>query len=46
VAGWGAEVFRAGDGWWWVPLVAPSIGAVVGGLVYDLFVTRHHPPPA
>jgi len=43
LAGWGGEVFRAGDGWWWVPLVAPCIGGVLGGLVYDLFVTRHHP---
>lgn len=46
LAGWGPEVFRAGDGWWWVPLVAPCIGAVAGGLVYDLFVTRHHPRAA
>jgi MIP family channel proteins len=42
-AGWGGEVFRAGNGWWWVPIVAPCLGAVLGGLVYDLFVTRHHP---
>jgi hypothetical protein len=32
VAGWGGEVFRAGNGWWWVPLVAPPIGAVPGRL--------------
>ena len=44
-AGWGAEVFRAGHGWWWVPIVAPCIGAVLGGFVYDLFLTRHHPEP-
>lgn len=43
LAGWGGEVFRAGDAWWWVPIVAPCIGAVLGGLVYDLFITRHHP---
>jgi MIP family channel proteins len=43
VAGWGADVFRAGHGWWWVPLVAPPIGAVVGGLAYDALVTKHHP---
>jgi MIP family channel proteins len=44
VAGWGAEVFRAGGGWWWVPIVAPCLGAVLGGFVYDRLVARHHPP--
>jgi MIP family channel proteins len=38
LAGWGAEVFRAGNSWWWVPVVAPCVGAVVGGWVYDLLV--------
>ena len=43
LAGWGGEVFRAGGGWWWVPIVAPCVGAVLGGFVYDLLITRHHP---
>jgi MIP family channel proteins len=43
LAGWGAEVFRAGNHWWWVPIVGPCVGAVLGGAVYDLFITRHHP---
>jgi len=43
IAGWGAEVFRAGNHWWWVPIVGPCVGALVGGAVYDLFITRHHP---
>jgi MIP family channel proteins len=46
VAGWGGDVFRAGNGWWWVPLVAPPIGAVLGGFAYDALITRHHPQEA
>jgi len=41
LAGWGGEVFRAGNGWWWVPIVAPLVGATVGGWLYDLFIGRH-----
>jgi len=44
IAGWGGEVFRAGGGWWWVPIVAPCLGALLGGLAYDQLITRHHPP--
>ena len=43
VAGWGAEVFRAGNGWWWVPIVAPCIGALIGGLAYDVCVGKRFP---
>ena len=46
VAGWGGEVFRAGNHWWWVPIVGPCIGAVLGGWIYDLLITRHHPQSA
>lgn len=46
IAGWGGEVFRAGNGWWWVPVVGPMIGGVLGGLVYDVCVGRRHPVPA
>ena len=43
VAGWGAGVFSAGNGWWWVPIAGPCVGAVLGGAVYDACVTRLHP---
>ncbi len=46
VAGWGADVFRAGNGWWWVPIVGPLAGGVLGGYVYDLLVTRLREPAA
>ncbi len=43
VAGWGGEVFRAGNGWWWVPVVAPCLGGVLGGWVYDTCVGNRFP---
>jgi MIP family channel proteins len=42
-AGWGDEVFRASGAWWWVPVVGPLVGGVLGGFLYDLFIARHHP---
>jgi MIP family channel proteins len=44
VAGWGSEVWSAGGHWWWVPIAAPCVGALVGGFVYDVFITRRYPP--
>jgi MIP family channel proteins len=46
MAGWGSGVFTAGNGWWWVPVVGPCIGGVLGAYVYDMVITRHHPPEA
>ncbi|MFM9025346.1 MAG: MIP family channel protein, partial [Planctomycetaceae bacterium] len=43
VAGWGGEVFRAGGGWWWVPIVGPLIGGVIGGWLYDACVGGRFP---
>ncbi|KAG8431681.1 hypothetical protein GDO86_020462 [Hymenochirus boettgeri] len=45
VAGWGTEVFRAGNNWWWVPVVAPCVGAVLGSMIYEFLVEIHHPIP-
>ncbi|XP_041639214.1 aquaporin-7 [Cheilinus undulatus] len=44
IAGWGPDVFRSGNGWWWVPLVAPPIGGILGAGIYKVFVELHHPP--
>uniref|UniRef100_A0A8D0H443 Aquaporin 7 n=1 Tax=Sphenodon punctatus TaxID=8508 RepID=A0A8D0H443_SPHPU len=44
IAGWGLEVFRAGNYWWWVPIVAPTLGSLLGASVYKICVDFHNPP--
>lgn len=44
VAGWGTEVFRANNYWWWVPIVGPLVGGPLGGWVYDLLIGSRFPP--
>ncbi|XP_034016109.1 aquaporin-10b [Thalassophryne amazonica] len=46
LGGWGVDVFTAGGGWWWVPLVAPCVGALLGTLIYELLIEVHHPRPS
>lgn len=43
LAGWGPGVFTAADGWWWVPIVAPCVGGLLGGYFYDVCVRDRHP---
>jgi MIP family channel proteins len=43
IAGWGGTVWTAGNGWWWVPLVGPLLGGVLGGFLYDACVGKRHP---
>ncbi|XP_063812775.1 aquaporin-3-like [Pseudophryne corroboree] len=43
IAGWGLEVFRAGGHWWWVPVLGPMLGGLVGTLIYELLIGIHHP---
>uniref|UniRef100_A0A8C1NAU4 Aquaporin 10b n=1 Tax=Cyprinus carpio TaxID=7962 RepID=A0A8C1NAU4_CYPCA len=43
IAGWGDEVFRAGHGWWWVPVFVTCVGALLGALLYELLIGVHHP---
>nr|XP_060613909.1 aquaporin-10 isoform X2 [Anolis sagrei ordinatus] len=43
LAGWGPQVFSAGQGWWWVPVVAPMLGSALGTATYQFGVAFHHP---
>lgn len=47
VGGWGSDTFSAttndGVAWWWVPVVGPHIGAILGVTVYEVFIGLHHP---
>nr|XP_048280101.1 aquaporin-9 isoform X1 [Myodes glareolus] len=45
LAGWGFEVFTAGNNFWWIPVVGPMVGAFFGGLFYILLIQLHHSDP-
>lgn len=44
LAGWGTDVFRVNNHWFWVPIVGPLIGGVLGVTIYDNLIARWHPP--
>uniref|UniRef100_A0ABM5FUK6 Aquaporin-7-like isoform X1 n=2 Tax=Pogona vitticeps TaxID=103695 RepID=A0ABM5FUK6_9SAUR len=44
IAGWGPEVFRAANCWWWVPVVAPTLGSLAGIFIYNILVDFHNRP--
>jgi MIP family channel proteins len=39
----GSGVFSEFQDWWWVPLIAPVIGAIIGSSFYVFLVKFHHP---
>lgn len=44
MAGYGSETFTAANYWFYVPVVATHIGAIVGCTLYDLLIGWHIPP--
>lgn len=44
-AGYGTEVFTAHDYWFWVPVVAPNIGAVLFSILYLIIIEWQLPDP-
>ncbi|OLY81595.1 Aquaporin-3 [Smittium mucronatum] len=45
VAGWGSEPFSANNYYFWVPVVAPFLGAIVGTGIYELFIIPNNDGP-
>jgi glycerol uptake facilitator protein len=37
-AGWGSSALPSPDSYWWVPIVAPLFGGVIGGGAYQLLI--------
>jgi glycerol uptake facilitator protein len=37
-AGWGPSALPSPDNYWWIPVVAPLIGGVIGGGAYQLLI--------
>lgn len=44
MAGWGGQVFTYGNSYFWVPVIAPFFGAMLGAETYMFMIARHHPP--
>jgi len=42
-AGWGSSALPSPDDYWWIPIVAPLIGAVVGGGAYQFLIHPYLP---
>ncbi|GFO44687.1 Aquaporin-9 [Plakobranchus ocellatus] len=44
MAGWGHQVFSVNDyRWFWIPVVGPYIGAVIGGAIYEACISLKFP---
>ncbi|KRX92759.1 Aquaporin-9 [Trichinella pseudospiralis] len=44
LTGWGSETFSIRNYWFWVPILGPHIGGLIGAALYKLFVGIHWPP--
>ncbi|RDA94233.1 hypothetical protein CP533_0587 [Ophiocordyceps camponoti-saundersi (nom. inval.)] len=42
--GYGSEVWSAGGYYFWIPMVAPFMGTLTGGALYDLFIYTGESP--
>ena len=39
---YGTETFTANDYWFYVPLIFPHIGAIIGAFAYEIFIAWHY----
>ncbi|XP_072250367.1 aquaporin-10a [Leuresthes tenuis] len=44
-AGYGIEVFKCSSYWFWVPIVAPLVGGLLGSVLYVILIEWHLPDP-
>ncbi|KAI8777348.1 aquaporin-9 [Biomphalaria glabrata] len=43
-AGWGSQVFSYNNyQWFWIPVLGPHLGAIIGGAVYEMFINNAIP---
>lgn len=40
IGGWGTGVFTANNYWFWVPIVGPIVGGILGATVYDVLIGK------
>ena len=38
VTGWGSSALPSPDNYWWIPIVGPLLGAIIGGAAYQLLI--------
>ena len=43
IAGWGSSAFPSPQNYWWIPIVAPLLGGVVGGGAYQVLIHQFLP---
>jgi glycerol uptake facilitator protein len=43
VAGWGPAALPSPENYWWIPIVAPLLGGVVGGGAYEVLIHQFLP---
>ncbi|TNN11179.1 Aquaporin-9 isoform 2 [Schistosoma japonicum] len=43
--GWGIQAFKANNYYFWLPLIGPYIGAIIGLLIYELIICLYSPLP-
>ena len=43
IVGYGSDVFVVNDYYFWVPLVACSLGSIIGSLLYKFVIELHWP---